>query len=60
MILRLLFLISSTLRSSEPKKPRQKNMLCACADFFNGAQPIRNTAETYNIFFADFWLGQNM
>ena len=52
MILLLLFSISSTIRASNAQKP--KNTLCACADFFNGAQAIRNAAETYNIFFADF------
>ena len=57
MILLLLFLIPSTLRSSDDQKPKPKNTLCACADLFNGAQSIRNAAETYNIFFADFLVG---
>ena len=48
MILFLLFLISSTLRSSDAQKPRPK---------IYGAQPIRNAAETYNFFFADFLVG---
>ena len=30
----LQFLISSTLHSSDAQKQKQKNMLCACADFF--------------------------
>ena len=56
MILFLLFLISLTLRSSDAQKPKPKNTLCACADFFNEA--IRNATETYNIFFSRiFWLG---
>ena len=32
-------------------KTQTKNTLCACADFSYRAQPIRNAAETYNVFF---------
>ena len=34
MILLLLFSISSTIRASNAQKPKPKNTLCACADFF--------------------------
>ena len=57
IILFLLSLISSTLRSSDAQKPKPKYTLCACADFLNGAQSRRNAAETYNIFLADFLFG---
>ena len=33
MILLVLFLISSTLRSSDDQKPKPKYALCACAGF---------------------------
>ena len=56
MILLLLFFISSTLPSSDAQNPNPKNI---CADFYYGAQSIRNAAETYNIFLWIFWLGQN-
>ena len=67
MILLLLFLISSTLRSSDAQKPEPKNTLCACInklavlsmcackDFFYGVQSIRNATETYSIFFRGFF-----
>ena len=55
MIFLLLFLISSTLRSSDAQKPKPKNTLCACRDLFYEAQPIRNAAENYNIFLTDFF-----
>ena len=38
-------------------KTQSQKIYCGmhwCRDFFYGAQPIRNAAETYNIFFADF------
>ena len=57
MISILLFLISSTLRSSDAQKPTPKNTLYLCADFFYGAQPIKYAAETYNIFFVDYLVG---
>ena len=53
----LLFSISSTIRASNAQKLKPKNTLCACADFFEGAQSTRNAAKYYRIF---FWLGQNM
>ena len=43
----LLFSISSTIRASTAQKPKPKNTLCACADFFHVAQSIRNAAENY-------------
>ena len=48
MILLLLLLISSTLRSSDAQKPEPKNTLYACEVFF------------IIFFFVVFWLGQNM
>ena len=52
MILLLLFLISSTQRSNDAKKPKPKNTLCACADFiFYRAQSIR---KLIIFFLADF------
>ena len=54
MILLLLFSISSTIRASNAQKPKPKKTLCACADFFRGAQSIRNAAENYITNFADF------
>ena len=54
MLLLLLFLISSTLRSSDAQKPILKNTLCACADFFYEAQSMRNAVKTYDIFFRGF------
>ena len=39
-----------------PKK-QNKKIRCAHAQIFYGAQSIRNAAETYNIFFADFLVG---
>ena len=60
MILLLLFSISSTLRASNAQKPKPINTLCACADFFRGAQSIRNAAENYTKKIGDFWLGQKM
>ena len=47
MNLLLLFLISSTIRASKDHKPKPKNALCACADFFDGAQSTRNAAENH-------------
>ena len=58
MILLLLFSISSTIRASNAQKPNQKICtLCACADFFHGAQSIRNAAENYKKEIADFLVG---
>ena len=58
MILLLLFSISSTIRASNAQKPKPKNTLCACSDFFHGAQSIRNAAENYKKkYFADFLVG---
>ena len=60
MIFLLLNFISSTLRSSDAQKPKQK-IRCAHAQIISllGAD-IRNAAETYNIFSADFFWGKNM
>ena len=52
MILLLLFLTSSTLPSRNAQKPKPKIRLCACADFFYGAQAKRNAAVTE---IAVFW-----
>ena len=59
MILLLLFLISSTLRSRKAQKPKPKNTLCACAFFFFFFlwSAIRNAAGTFIFFFADFLVG---
>ena len=43
----LLLLLSISIRASNAQKPKPKNALCACADFFLGAQSIRNAAENY-------------
>ena len=60
MILLLLFSISSTIRASNAQKPKPENTLCAWADFFHGAQSMRNAAENYKKKSQIFWLGQNM
>ena len=46
-------LISSTLRSSDAQKPKQK--LRMLRFYLYGAQSISNAAETYNIFFRGFF-----
>ena len=55
MILLLLFSISSTIRASNAQKPKPKNTLCACADFFQGAQSTWNAAENYRKKFRGFF-----
>jgi len=57
MILLLLFSILSTIRASNAQKPKPKNTMCACADFFIGAQSIRNADENYFLKIADFLVG---
>ena len=60
MILLLLFLISSTICSSNAQKPKPKIYVVRMRRFFYGAQSIRDAAETYNIFSRIFWSGQKM
>ena len=55
MISLLLLLISSTLRSSDAQKPKPKKYVVHMRRFFYGAQPKRNAAESYNIFFRRFF-----
>ena len=58
MISLLLFSISSTILPSKAQKLKPKYTLCdACADFFYGAQSIRNDAENYQKYLADFLFG---
>ena len=57
MVLLLLFLISSTLRSSNLQKPKPKNMLPACADFFYGTD---ETLGKIWKMFAGLWDEENL
>ena len=56
MILLVLFLISSTLLPRNAQKNQnQKYTLCVCADFLWSAGNKECRAETYNIFFREFF-----
>ena len=54
VILILLFSISSTIRASNAQKPKPKNTLWVCADFFQEVQSIKNAAENYKNKFRGF------
>ena len=59
MILLLLFSILSTIRASNVQKPKPKNTLCTCADFFHGrSQRIMPLKK--KLILRIFRFGQNM